>query len=149
MFEVPQRQQLASERTPLSLFAPAHSPACVPGTCAVNALLFSVVLRNSVPERGFSCTEWTRGTVEGLLWYATHLRHSVQKTGFYGTEEKFGAKNRRFWYGTDHSVQKKASWGTRCVFRGPRCMKTPSCRTGRIFSARNGLLLHRTPFRKR
>lgn len=50
-----------------------------------------ISLRNSVPERGFSCTESTRGTVEGLLRYATcFLRHSVLKIGFYGTEAIFG-----------------------------------------------------------
>ena len=50
-----------------------------------------ISLRNSVPERGFSCTESTRGTVEGLLRYATHFqRHSVLKIGFYGTEAIFG-----------------------------------------------------------
>ena len=89
-------------------------------------------------------------------------RNSVLKTGSYGTEEIFGAKNRLLWYATHfqrRAVPKAAScrtgrifkgpqnsrlhrlWtascGTRCVFRGPRCMKTPSCRTGRIFSARN------------
>ena len=58
-----------------------------------------ISLRNSVPERGFSCTESTRGTVEGLLRYATHfLRNSVLKIGFYGTEGIFGAQNRLLWY---------------------------------------------------
>ena len=53
-----------------------------------------ISLRNSVPERGFSCTESTRGTVEGLLWYATCFqRHSVLKIGFYGTEGIFGTGN--------------------------------------------------------
>ncbi len=57
---------------------------------------------NSVPERGFSCTESTRGTVEGLLWYARRFqRHSVRKTGFWCTEWKFGAKNGLLVYGMD------------------------------------------------
>ena len=61
-----------------------------------------ISLRNSVPERGFSCTESTRGTVEGLLRYATHfLRHSVLKTGFYGTEAIFGVRKGLLWYGRD------------------------------------------------
>ena len=56
-------------------------------------------LRNPVPERGFSCTESTRGTVEGLLRYATHFqRNSVLKIGFYGTEGIFGTKNPLLWY---------------------------------------------------
>ena len=48
MFEVPQRQQLASE--------------------------------DSVPETPSYGTEWTFGTGNGLLWYATHLqRRAVPK----------------------------------------------------------------------
>ena len=63
-----------------------------------------ISLRNSVPERGFSCTESTRGTVEGLLRYATcFLRHSVLKIGFYGTEGIFGTGNGLLWYAA-HSV---------------------------------------------
>lgn len=61
-----------------------------------------ISLRNSVPERGFSCTESTRGTVEGLLRYATcFLRHSVLKIGFYGTEAIFGVRKGLLWYGRD------------------------------------------------
>lgn len=63
-----------------------------------------ISLRNSVPERGFSCTESTRGTVEGLLRYATcFLRHSVLKIGFYGTEAIFGTGKGLLWYAA-HSV---------------------------------------------
>ena len=51
-------------------------------------------LRHSVPERASWGTEWTRGTVEGLLVYATRFqRLSVQKTGVSGTEGIFGTKN--------------------------------------------------------
>ena len=61
-----------------------------------------ISLRNSVPERGFSCTESTRGTVEGLLRYATCFqRHSVLKIGFYGTEAIFGVRKGLLWYGRD------------------------------------------------
>ena len=46
---------------------------------------FSGSLKNSVPERAFSGTEYARGTKNRLLWYAAHLqKHSVQKTGFCG-----------------------------------------------------------------
>ena len=59
-----------------------------------------ISLRNSVPERGFSCTESTRGTVEGFLRYATcFLRHSVLKIGFYGTEAIFGVRKGLLGYG--------------------------------------------------
>ena len=61
---------------------------------------FSGSLKNSVPERAFSGTEYARGAKNKLLWYATHFqRHSVQKTGFYGTEEIFGTGNPLLWYG--------------------------------------------------
>ena len=57
---------------------------------------------NSVPERASWGTEWTRGTVEGLLVYATRFQSpSVQKTGAFGTEEIFGTKNPLLRYGID------------------------------------------------
>ena len=66
---------------------------------ATTKLCNAYQFENSVPERGFSCTESTRGTVEGLLWYATCFqRNSVLKIGFYGTGEIFGTKNPLLWY---------------------------------------------------
>ena len=77
-----------------------------------------ISLRNSVPERGFSCTESTRGTVEGLLWYATCFqRNSVLKIGFSGTGEIFGTKKPLLWYALR--------------FQGPRCMTHPLLWYGR------------------
>ena len=77
-----------------------------------------ISLRNSVPERGFSCTESTRGTVEGLLWYATCFqRNSVLKIGFYGTGEIFGTKKPLLWYAMR--------------FQGPRCTTHPLLWYGR------------------
>ena len=87
------------------------------------------------------------GTGEGPLWYGICVpcskRLPVVRDAF---SEAFGVKNRLLRYGRDirhrkppstvrnrHSATKKGSWGTRRVFRGPRCMKTSSCRTGRIF----------------
>ena len=82
------------------------SSAAAAADCSANSssqqppnLATRISLRNSVPERGFSCTESTRGTVEGLLWYATCFqRNSVLKIGFYGTGEIFGTKNPLLWY---------------------------------------------------
>ena len=55
------------------------------------------------------CTEWTRGTVEGLLVYANAFqRHSVQKTGVSGTERKFCAKKGSLVYGVQF-IQKSAA----------------------------------------
>ncbi|MBS7297188.1 MAG: hypothetical protein KIG34_05485, partial [Bacteroidales bacterium] len=60
--------------------------------------------------------------------------------------EKFGTGNSLLRYGITHSVLKKASWGTRRIFRGIRCKKqaflvregysvpeTASCGTRRVF----------------
>ena len=61
---------------------------------------FSGSLKNSVPERAFSGTEYARGAKNRLLWYATHFqRHSVRRTGFCGTEEIFGTGNALLRYG--------------------------------------------------
>ena len=61
---------------------------------------FSGSLKNSVPERAFSGTEYARGAKNRLLWYATHFqRHSVRRTGFCGTEEIFGTGKALLWYG--------------------------------------------------
>lgn len=45
----------------------------IPGCALRNGPLFSVVLRNSVQENGFWCTELTRGAVEWLLMYAVQF----------------------------------------------------------------------------
>ena len=72
---------------------------------------------HSVPERATYGTEHACRAQKGFLGYATHFRrHSVPKTG---------------------------SWGTRRIFKGPQNSRlhrlwTAPCRTGRIFSARNG-----------
>lgn len=52
-------------------------------------LAFFWHLQNSVQEKAFWCTEWTRGTGEGLLVYATRFH------------EALGAKNRLLVYGMD------------------------------------------------
>ena len=100
---------------------------------------------HSVPERATYGTEEIFGAKNSLIWYATHLQTTQNSTCHIERVSK-GAQNSRL-----HRLW-TASWGTRCVFRGPRCMKTPSapdafseacraqsstCRTGRIFSARN------------
>ena len=90
---------------------------CVPGTCTVNALLFSVVLRNSVQERGLWCTEYAFGAKKGLLVYATRFqRHSVQKTGSWCTEGKFGTGEGLLVYRTHLRKRKKRPSGVRDAF---------------------------------
>ena len=73
---------------------------------------FSGSLKNSVPERAFSGTEYARGAKNRLLWYATHFQgHSVRRTGFCGTEGIFGTGNALLWYGVylQSAVQERAS----------------------------------------
>ncbi len=122
--------QLASERTPLSLFAPAPStissvpltrnlPPAAPFPTPSKAL--------GTKNRLFRYRKDIRCTKNPLLGYATHFqKHSVQKTGFSGTErifgvrkplsgvrdafsEAFGVKNRLFRYGRDIRYRKQAS----------------------------------------
>ena len=126
-FEVPHRQQFASERTPLSLFAPAPSaiswvpltrnlspadpsPAPSKALGTRNGSPFSGSLKTSVPERASYGTEYVFGVKKGFLGYATHFQR--------------------------HSVLKKASWCTRRVFKYTRCKKQASITligTGLIF----------------
>ena len=77
-----------------------------------------ISLRNSVQERGFSCTEYAFGVKNRLLVYATRFqRHSVLKTGFWCTEGKFGAKKGLLVYGMDircgAGVLQNNHWSTR------------------------------------
>ena len=61
---------------------------------------FSGSLKNSVPERAFSGTEYACCAKKGFLRYATRfLKHSVRRTGFCGTEGIFGTGNALLWYG--------------------------------------------------
>ena len=109
-------------------------------------------------ERASYGTEYACRAQKCFLRYATHFRkHSVRKTGFYGTEGIFGTGNPLLRYGIDIRRQKRAPGVRDAVFKGPqnstcyieRIFKGPqnsrlhrlwtaSCRTGRIFSARNG-----------
>ena len=101
----PQKREV-TERWPLFFCEVRSSAAAAAADCSANSSsqqppnwATRISLRNSVPERGFSCTESTRGTVEGLLRYATHFqRHSVLKIGFYGTEGIFGTGKGLLWY---------------------------------------------------
>ena len=64
---------------------------------------FSGSLKNSVPERAFSGTEYACCAKKGFLRYATRfLKPSVLKTGFWGTEEIFGTGNALLRYGMHH-----------------------------------------------
>ena len=96
------------------------------------------------------------GTGEGHLWYGTCVPCSKRLPGVRDAfSEAFGVKNRLLRYGRDircqkqppvvrdaSSVRETASCSTECIFKGPQNSRlhrlwTASCRTGRIFSARN------------
>ena len=183
-FEVPQRRQLASEKTSLTLFAPAPStisfvpltrnlsladPSPYPvrgwtGLSAATATRFPVL-------RATKCDAFSeaRRTKNRLLRYGIRIRCSKRlppvRDAF---SEAFGVKNRLFRYGMRHSVTKKGSWGTRCVFKGAqnstcyieRILKGPqnsrlhrlwtaSCRSGSRFSARNAHRSEVSKYKKR
>ena len=98
MFEAPLRQP-ASEMTPLTLFAPAHSTiSFVPLTRNLSPADLSLLLRrHSVPETPSYGTEYTCRAQKGFLGYATRFqRHSVRK-------------NRLLRYGRDIRCQKQPS----------------------------------------
>ena len=97
MFEVPQRQQLASVRAPLSLFAPVSSTvSCVPLT------------RNLSPADPFPTPSKELGTGNALLWYGRDTRCAKRlpmvRDAF---SEALGAKNRLLRYGTDIRYRKR------------------------------------------
>ena len=122
MFEVPQRQQLASVRAPLSLFAPAPSTvSCVP------PLTRNLSLADPSPTRGWTglseatatrfsvlrttkCDAFSeaRRTKNRLLRYGRDIRCQkrlpVVRDVF---SEAFGVKNRLLRYGTDIRYRKR------------------------------------------
>ena len=96
-FEVPQRQQLASERTSLTLFAPAPS-----------TISFVPLTRNLSPADPSPAPSTAFGTGNGPLRYGINTRCSkrppVVRDAF---SEAFGAQNRLLRYGRDIRCQKQ------------------------------------------
>ena len=145
-FEVPQRRQLASERTSLTLFAPA------PSTISFVPLTRNLSLADpsSYPVRGWTglsettatrfpvlrttkCDAFSeaRRTKNRLLRYGIRIRCSKRlppvRDAF---SEAFGVKNRLLRYGRDIRCAKQPPV-VRDAFSKAR--RTASCRTGRIF----------------
>ena len=148
MFEVPQRQQLASERTSLTLFAPA------PSTISFVPLTRNLSLADPSP---YLVRGWTG------LSDATATRFPVLRTTKCDAfSEALGAQNRLLWYGRDIRYRKRpptvrdassskartaeqptpqtvdSLLGYATHFQRRAVPKAAPCRTGRIFSARNG-----------
>ena len=122
-FEVPQRQQLASERTSLTLFAPA------PSTISFVPLTRNLSLADPspYPVRGWTglsdatatrfpvlrttkCDAFSeaRRTKNRLLRYGMSIRCSKRPPGVRdASSEAFGVKNRLFRYGRNIRYQKR------------------------------------------
>ena len=120
-FEVPQRQQLASERTSLTLFAPALS------TTSFVPLTRNLSPANPSPTRGWTglseatatrfsvlrttkCDAFSeaRRTKNRLLRYGIRIRCSKRLTGVRDAfSEAFGVKNRLLRYGRDIRYRKR------------------------------------------
>ena len=124
MFEVPQRQQLASE--------------------------------DSVPETPSYGTEWTFGAQNSLLWYATHLQRCAKQppappNAFSKAQKRHPAtlnassEARRTADSTDCGQPPAAPNASSKACRA----KSSTCRTGRIFSAQNGLREEASKHKKR
>ena len=161
MFEVPQRQPLASERTSLTLFAPAPS-----------TISFVPLTRNFSPAAPSPCSELDRplrgnchslqsihrllnvppvatvklgnayqfekfGTGNSLLRYGRNIRYQKQpplvRDAF---SEAFGVKNRLLRYGRNIRYRKRPPT-VRDAFSKACRAKSSTCRSGSRFSARN------------
>ena len=157
MFEVPQRQQLASERTSLTLFAPA------PSTISSVPLTRNLSLANPSPTRGGQASQRQLPPASKYPSIAQRAPCSNRQTGQRVSVREIRYRKQPPTVRNTHSVLKKASWGTRRIFRSIRCKKqafpvrkgysvpkTAASGTRRIFKgALNSLLLHRMHFRKR
>ena len=131
-FEVPQRQQLASERTSLTLFAPAlsttsfvpltrnFSPAApspypgvdrpLRGNChslqSIHRLLNVPPVATVKLVNAYQFEKF--GTKNRLLRYGIRIRCSKRLPGVRDAfSEAFGVKNRLFWYGRDIRYRKQ------------------------------------------
>ena len=134
-FKVPQRQQLASERTPLTLFAPA------PSTISFVPLTRNLSLADPSP---YPVRGWT-GLSEAT---ATRFKASTdcsmcppcsnRQTGQRVSVREIRYRKQASTVRNMRAVLKKASWGTRRIFRSIRCKK-------QAFPVRKGYLVPETP----
>ena len=156
-FEVPQRQQLASERTSLTLFAPA------PSTISFVPLTRNLSLADPSPSEGGQASQMQLPPASKYPSIAQRAPCSNRQTGQRVSVREIRYRKQPSTVRNSHSVLKKASWGTRRIFRSIRCKKqafmvregysvrrTAFSGTRRIFKGPlNSLLLHRMHFRKR
>ena len=127
--------QLASERTSLSLFAPA------PSTVSSVPLTRNLPLADPSPYS----FEGTRHRKQAST--VRNMRAALKKASW-GTRRIFRSSpcsKQAFPVQKGHSVPKTPFWGTRCVFKGTRCAKTGFWGTGEIFGTENALLRYGPP----
>ena len=128
-FEVPQRQQLASKRTSLTLFAPA------PSTISSVPLTRNLSLANPSPTRGGQASQRQLPPASKYPSIAQRAPCSNRQTGQRVSVREIRYQKQTSTVRNTHSVFKKASWGTRRIFRGLPCQKQ-QLPTGRSFCAR-------------
>ena len=120
-FEVPQRQQLQS----------IHRLLNVPPPCSNHQTGQRVSVREIRYRRGPPMVRNMRAVLKKASWGTRRIFRSIRCKKQASTVQK------------RYSVHKTGSCGTRRIFKGPQNSRlhrlwTASCRTGRIFSARNG-----------
>ena len=121
-FEVPQRQQLAYERTSLTLFAPApYTISFVPLTRN-----FSPADPSSYPVRGWTGLSDATATRFKVSIDCSTCPCSNRQTGQRVSVREIRYRKQPPTVRNTHSVLKKASWGTRRIFRSIRCKKQAS-----------------------
>ena len=134
-FEVPQRQQLASERTSLTLFAPAPSTiSFVPLTRNL-----SPVDPSPTPSEGGQASQMQLPPASKYPSIAQRAPCSNRQTGQRVSVREIRYQKQTSTVRNEHSVLKKASWGTRRIFGSIRCKK-------QAFLVREGYSVPETAF---
>ena len=132
-FEVPQRQQLASERTSLSLFAPA------PSTISFVPLTRNLSPANPTPSEGGQASQMQLPLASTYPSIAQRAPCSNRQTGHRVSVREIRYRKQASTVRNSHSVLKKASWGTRRIFGSIRCKK-------QAFPVRKRYSVRRTAF---
>ena len=119
-FEVPQRQQLASERTSLTLFAPA------PSTISFVPLTRNLSLADPSPSEGGQASQMQLPPASKYPSIAQRAPCSNRQTGQRVSVREIRYRKQPPMVRNTHSVLKKASYGTRRIFGSIRCKKQAS-----------------------
>ena len=132
-FEVPQRQQLASKRTSLTLFAPA------PSTISSVPLTRNLSLANPSPTRGGQASQKQLPPASKYPSIAQRAPCSNRQTGQRVSVREIRYRKQPPTVRKEYSVPEIASSGTRRIFRDIRCKK-------QAFPVRKGYSVRKTGF---